>query len=95
MRLLHFNNADKLMLTEFSEKDLPLYAILSHRWSRNEVLFEDVRNNSYERKADIYRKIKFCAKQAARDELQHFWIDTCCIDKWNPRELEKAINSMY
>jgi len=42
-----------------------------------------------------YEKILFCGKQAARDHLQYFWVDTCCIDKWNLRELSNAINSMF
>ena len=30
-----------------------------------------------------------------RDELQYFWIDTCCIDRWNKAERLWAINSMF
>ncbi|KAF2471876.1 uncharacterized protein BDR25DRAFT_324964 [Lindgomyces ingoldianus] len=40
-------------------------------------------------------EIEFCAKQAAQDQLQYFWIDTCCIDKWNLDELSKSINYMF
>jgi hypothetical protein len=42
-----------------------------------------------------YRKIRFCEKQAAKDGLQFFWVDTCCIDKSNSTELAEAINSMF
>ncbi|TVY71375.1 Vegetative incompatibility protein HET-E-1 [Lachnellula suecica] len=42
-----------------------------------------------------YRKLKFCAEQAARDELRFVWVDTCCIDKSNSTELSEAINSMF
>lgn len=42
-----------------------------------------------------WRKIQFCAKQAAADGLQYFWVDTCCIDKKNAVELSAAINSMF
>jgi hypothetical protein len=38
---------------------------------------------------------KFCGEQAAKDGLQYFWVDTCCIDKSDPAELSKAINSMF
>ncbi|KAF2259654.1 HET-domain-containing protein [Lojkania enalia] len=94
MRLLHFSSG-KLVLTDFSGKRIPPYAILSHRWDGdNEVLFVDL-NNNYWRKKRGCRKIEFCAKQAAQDQLQYFWIDTCCIDKWNVRERSKAINSMF
>jgi UDP-2,3-diacylglucosamine pyrophosphatase LpxH len=101
MRLLHVDYSEsrerdlKLVLTDFSGKEIPDYAILSHRWGDEEVLFEDVRNNSYKAKEKGYQKIKFCAKQAKQDKLQYFWIDTCCIDKWNLDELSKSINSMF
>jgi len=85
----------KLVLTDFSGKRRPLYAILSHRWGEEEVLFEDVRDGSFERKTGGYEKIEFCAKQAAQNQLQYFWIDTCCIDKWNRQERSTAINSMF
>ena len=95
MRLLHFDDS-RLVLTDFTGKTLPPYAILSHRWSSNdsEVFFEDLVHNNYESKTG-YRKIEFCAKQVARDDLKYFWIDTCCIDKWNRHERSKAVNSMF
>ena len=95
MRLLHFNHSKRLVSTDFSGKTIPPYAILSHRWGNSEVLFEDLGGDSYKEKEEGYRKIEFCAEQAAKDQLQYFWIDTCCIDKWNLRELSKAINSMF
>jgi hypothetical protein len=42
-----------------------------------------------------YEKILFCRKQARHDNLQYFWIDTCCIDKANKAELAFAIRSMF
>ena len=96
MRLLHFDDSGRLVLTDFTRRTLPSYAILSHRWysENSEVSFEDLVHKSYESKIG-YRKIEFCAKQAAQDQLKYFWIDTCCIDKWNSRELSKAVNSMF
>ncbi|KAF2731442.1 HET-domain-containing protein, partial [Polyplosphaeria fusca] len=93
MRLLRFDRG-RLVSTDFRGKAIPPYAILSHRWGDSEVLFEDLAAVTYEEKAG-YRKIEFCAAQAARDQLQYFWIDTCCIDKWDLRERSKAINSMF
>ena len=96
MRLLHLDPSDRLVLTDFRSQSIPPYAILSHRWGdpNSEVVFGDIESNAYHKK-DGYRKIKFCAKQAARDQLQYFWIDTCCIDKWNLLELSSSINSMF
>ena len=95
MRLLHFDNS-RLILTDFSGETLPLYAVLSHRWGSedSELSYEDLVHDIYESKAG-YRKIEFCAKQAAQDDLKYFWIDTCCIDKWNRHERSKAVNSMF
>jgi hypothetical protein len=94
MRLLHFDQSERLVSTDFRGKTLPPYAILSHRWGDSEVLFEDLGGETYKEK-DGYQKLEFCAKQAAQDELQYFWIDTCCIDKWNLRERSRAINLMF
>jgi tetratricopeptide (TPR) repeat protein len=95
MRLLHFNDHGKLGSTIFTGQAVPPYAILSHRWGDSEVLFEDLDNDVIYLKKEGYRKIEFCAKQADKDHLEYFWIDTCCIDKWNLQELSDSINSMY
>jgi tetratricopeptide (TPR) repeat protein len=95
MRLLHFNALGKLILTDFRSKLIPPYAILSHRWSDSEILIEDISNGNYKEKEDGYRKLRFCAEQATQDGLRYFWIDTCCIDRWNNNERSKAINSMF
>ncbi|RYN19951.1 hypothetical protein AA0112_g10877 [Alternaria arborescens] len=95
MRLLHYNALGRLVLTDFRGKLIPPYAILSHRWSDSEILIEDISNDTYKEKEEGYRKLQFCAERAAQDELQYFWIDTCCIDRWNNNERSKAINSMF
>ncbi|KAI0616951.1 kinesin light chain 3 [Pyrenophora tritici-repentis] len=95
MRLLHYNALGRLVLTDFRGKTIPRYAILSHRWSDSEILIEDISNGTYKEKEEGYRKLQFCAEQAAQDKLQYFWIDTCCIDRWNNNERSKAINSMF
>ncbi|EGR45412.1 uncharacterized protein TRIREDRAFT_41660, partial [Trichoderma reesei QM6a] len=76
--------------------DVPQYAILSHTWGPDdeEVVFKDVENGTGMNKAG-YSKIRFCADQASRDGLKHFWVDSCCIDKSDSVELSEAINSMF
>jgi tetratricopeptide (TPR) repeat protein len=95
MRLLHFDGVGKLVLTDFRGKTTPPYAILSHRWSDSEILIEDISNRTYKKKEEGYQKLQFCAERAVQDELQYFWIDTCCIDRWNNNERSKAINLMF
>ncbi|USP76852.1 uncharacterized protein yc1106_04126 [Curvularia clavata] len=95
MRLLHFDASGRLILTNFRGKPIPPYAILSHRWGDSEILIENVLDGNYKEKGEGYRKLQFCAKQAAQDKLQYFWIDTCCIDRWDHDERSRAINSMF
>lgn len=93
MRLLY---AKTLGFTEFpGEKNSP-YAILSHTCAADnqEVTFQDMKVGIGRDKSG-YDKILFCAQQAAREKLEYFWIDSCCIDKTNINELSEAINSMF
>jgi hypothetical protein len=94
MRLLQSDGDGNLSLTEFLEDNVPEYAILSHRWGAEEITFKDLTDGTSKDKAG-YGKIQFCGKQARRDGLQYFWVDTCCIDKSNAVEYQHAINSMF
>jgi hypothetical protein len=101
MRLLRSNDFGGFSLAQFREDNVPSYAILSHTWGPDddEVSFEDLRScNDWEelglRKPGV-RKLQFCARQAAADELQYFWVDTCCINKLSDQELSESINSMF
>ncbi|KAJ8115950.1 hypothetical protein OPT61_g2519 [Boeremia exigua] len=75
---------------------IPPYAILSHTWGDDdqEITFDDILERKYEEK-EGYKKLTFCADQAAKDGIEHFWVDTCCIRKSSDAELTEAINSMY
>jgi hypothetical protein len=98
MRLLQRKPDGEIVFHEPTSADVPAYAILSHRWEGEEVMFQDMDATADMSKTMSqagWRKIQFCAKQAAADGLQYFWIDTCCIDKRNAVELGAAINSMF
>jgi hypothetical protein len=96
MRLLHLNNNGEYSLVEYHGRNIPRYAILSHTWGtdREEVTFGDLTEGTNKSKIG-YRKLAFCAKQAAQDYLYYFWVDTCCINKSSSTELQEAINSMF
>ncbi|KAF3020305.1 hypothetical protein E8E14_013529 [Neopestalotiopsis sp. 37M] len=97
MRLLECSNDGQFSLTnDLTGNNIPLYAILSHRWGPDgaEVTYRDVVDGTGADKAG-YEKVKFCAEQAKRDGLRYFWVDTCCIDKSNSNELQESINSMF
>jgi hypothetical protein len=78
------------------DSDMPPYAVLSHTWGADgeEFLFKDLMEGTGKNKPG-YRKVEFCGKKAASDDLKHFWVDTCCIDKSSSAELQEAINSMF
>jgi hypothetical protein len=80
MRLLQFDSRNEFTLTKNFDEHIPCYAILSHTWGADEeeVTFEDLRDGSGTIKAG-YKKLLFCGKQAQKDGLQYFWVDTCCI----------------
>jgi Heterokaryon incompatibility protein (HET)/NACHT domain len=96
MRLLEISDRGELSLTDDLTADIPPYAILSHTWGpdQEEVSFKDLIDGRGKNK-EGYTKIQFCADQARKDDLHHFWIDTCCIDKTNLVELSEAIVSMF
>ncbi|PMD65276.1 HET-domain-containing protein [Hyaloscypha bicolor E] len=98
IRLLHRKSDGEIVFRKPPSGNVPAYAILSHTWGDEEVIFQDM-----EAGADMsqtvskagWRKIQFCAKQATADGLQYFWVNTCYIDKKNTVELGAAINSMF
>lgn len=97
MRLLQLGPGDELTLVgPFQPQDLPLFAILSHTWGEedDEVNFQDIIEGKGQDKPG-YQKILFCGRQAKRDGLDYFWVDTCCIDKASFQEVLTAINYMF
>ncbi|KAH9907700.1 heterokaryon incompatibility protein-domain-containing protein [Xylariomycetidae sp. FL2044] len=90
MRLL---NVHTLKLVEFGA-DIPPYAILSHTWEEEEVLYQDILGPDAREKKG-FAKVLGCCRQAIADNYEWVWIDTCCIDKSSSSELTEAINSMF
>ena len=76
------------------------YAILSHRWTHDEVLYGDMTGDELEIQTKLrnkggFAKIRGACTQARKDGFKYLWVDTCCIDKNSSAELSEAINSMY
>lgn len=94
MRLLERQSNGDFRLSEPYIGEIPPYAILSHTWGSEEVTYRDIIESTGKNKAG-YKKLKFIAGQAAKDNLKYFWVDTCCIDKSSSAELTEAINSMF
>lgn len=91
MRLL---DARSFTLKTFVD-DIPPYAILSHCWEDDEVVFADLDDLDAAKTKKGFLKIQRSCDQALQDGLKYVWIDTCCIDKNSSAELSEAINSMF
>ncbi|RMY41808.1 hypothetical protein D0865_12183 [Hortaea werneckii] len=76
-------------------KTAPPYAILSHTWEDDEVLFKDMDDLEKAKAKSGWQKIEYVCRQALEDGLEWAWVDTCCIDKSSSAELSEAINSMF
>jgi hypothetical protein len=68
MRLLQDKGDGHLILIEYHDGSIPLYAILSHTWRAEEVTFKDLIDGTGKHKAG-YDKTEFCRKQATRDDI--------------------------
>jgi hypothetical protein len=91
MRLLH---ARTLELKTFVDA-IPPYAMLSHCWEDEEVVFTDLADLNVAKEKKGYRKIEKTCELALHNGFAYVWIDTCCIDKSSSAELSEAINSMF
>jgi hypothetical protein len=70
MRLLERKSDSNLIIHEFTGKEVPAYAILSHTWhANNKVTLQDVETGTSKSKAG-WKKIDFCANKAAADHPQ-------------------------
>ncbi|KAE8329169.1 heterokaryon incompatibility protein-domain-containing protein [Aspergillus sergii] len=91
MRLLRTHPIE---LVEFTPDRIPDYAILSHTWGEEEVLFTNMQNCTGQTRS-AWSKVQGACAQARADGFDYIWIDTCCIDKSSSAELSEAINSMF
>lgn len=62
--------------------------------NNDDATYEHFRDRNL-RKCKAYSKVVGAMRQAASEEHEYIWIDTCCIDKSSSAELSEAINSMY
>jgi hypothetical protein len=98
---MRFLNTTSLLFEEVADSDLTpdqnQYAILSHRWGRDEdeVTYEDIASaRDVSHKRGSVKISEFCSLPS-HSGYRYAWVDTCCINKGNSSELAEAINSMY
>ena len=80
------------------------YAILSHRWTDDEIDFDSymqLDKTPLQSQQPPYGyntglgKVWWGCYMARQQQLQYFWIDTCCIRKTSSSELNRSIVSMF
>jgi len=86
-------NTSTKRFADFNDS-VPAYAILSHTWGADEVMFQHLQTSGYTEKPSWQKIERLCA-QAAEDGFEFAWADTCCIDKTSSAELSETINSMF
>ena len=72
MRLLH---AEDRVFKEFIGSDIPEYVIISHRWSEEEISYQDFLDSR--REGYRWRKIDKACQIALERKYKWVWIDTC------------------
>lgn len=92
MRLI---NTKTQVLEEFEASEAPPYAALSHRWTNEEITYQDLNNSRRAGRDAGYAKLDKGCSVATSAGFDYFWLDTCSIDKTNNVELSEAINSMF
>ncbi|THU82678.1 HET-domain-containing protein [Dendrothele bispora CBS 962.96] len=93
MRLLH---TETFEVKEFlTDSDIPIFAILSHTWGKDEVTFQDIQNLENAKRKAGWSKVWNACNYVRQYKYDWIWIDTCCIDKSSSAELSEALNSMY
>ncbi|KAL0955773.1 hypothetical protein HGRIS_001988 [Hohenbuehelia grisea] len=70
------------------------YAILSHRWGRDELTFQDMKHGTGVGKEGHAKVENFFAK-ALSYGCRYAWFDSGCINKESSSELEESIRSMF
>jgi hypothetical protein len=101
MRLV---NTKEIIVESFpspANPDIPDYAILSHRWGKQEMSLQDIQEcklGDFSPElidTEGYQKVIRCCEEARAVGFDYVWIDTCCIDKTDQVELTEALNSMF
>lgn len=91
---MRFIDTETLEFVELNDPYDRKYAILSHRWTADEVSHQNYLAGAARDSPGYAKIIDFC-QRAKNDGFRRGWIDTCCIDRKSSAELSEAINSMY
>lgn len=92
-------NVYTMQLEHFPGHEMPIYAILSHTWAKEdeEVKFDELgakQNSAWQHKSGGV-KIKNMCQRTKELDIHYAWVDTCCIDNSSSTEVSEAINIMF
>ncbi|KAK3369901.1 heterokaryon incompatibility protein-domain-containing protein [Podospora didyma] len=91
MRLIN----TRIVLEEFFGEEIPMYSILSHRWTKEEVSLREWTDPLATKTKAGFHKISNACSLVRSMGFDWLWVDTNCIDKSSSAELAEAINSMF
>ena len=97
-RLLHTRTYELHFDNELEKGVNDEYAIVSHRWLREEITFSTLSNAGLSNPAVrslSMKKIRGACEKAREHGIDWLWLDSLCINKANSTENETAIKSMF
>ena len=89
---MYLLNARTKQLEEFVDP-VPPYAILSHTWDKDELLFQDVMRGGSQKRGWV--KVDLACRQAVKDGHNYVWIDTCWCANCSTARLEAHAASQH
>ena len=84
---------------ETEDEDLR-YAIFSHSWRKDEVLFVDVADpdralSEATKNKSGFAKLEACCRIALSHGLHYLWSGTCCIDRNSSADISESVNALF
>ena len=77
-------------------RNIPRYAVTSHRWTDEEVTLKDVIKERNKETAGWQKLSGLCEfMRRVLPSIPWLWMDTCCIDQKSSLEVQECINSMF
>jgi hypothetical protein len=76
------------------------YAIFSHSWQKDEVLFADVAEpdralSEATKNKSGFVKLETCCRIALDHGLHYVWSDTCCVDRNSSADVSESVNALF
>lgn len=93
-RLVDITSQEWKFVTLADGMPSPGYAVLSHTWGPDEVLFNDLVSGTF-RSRQGFDKMRTACRLAGELDLSYLWVDTCCIDLTSSADLSETLNRMF